>query len=272
MKNLPQTDSWRSGLFTAFDIATALGESPAALAGLFNCDTLKRTRQAACAGKAEHFELNATARTSLAIIHSLRCHVGLAPRIAEQALLNWPQIAVSVARIVDFEPDTSNDIGARLEPAPAADPLQFFGRFAEEPLPVAMLDEYIDLIDGRYLLWRRPKCDPHRIATAIHASQERLRLDPQDAAAQADFLEAAAVVRRSPEHEMIWLGSVRGELFCPTPAANSSWLPERLPSTPMIDEASNVATLATSYRSKHSVNISLAARAMKRRALGLTVR
>ncbi|MNY70595.1 hypothetical protein D3C86_2087590 [compost metagenome] len=65
---------------------------------------------------------------------------------------------------------------------------------------------------------------------------------------------------------------MRGELFCPTSAANSSWLPERLPTAPMTIEADNAATLATNYRSKRSVNISLAARAMKRRALGLTVR
>lgn len=272
MKNLPQTAGWRSGLLTAFDIATALGESRAALAELFDCNTLKSTRRAACADGPEQFELDAAARTSLAIIHSLRCDADLKCHVAEQALSNWPQIPVSVARIVDFEPETSHDTGARFETASAADPFQFFGPFAAEPLPVAMLDDYIDLIDGRYLLWRRPKCDPHGIATAIHASQERLRLDPQDAAAQADFLEAAAVLRQKAEHELIWLGSIRGEEFCPTPAANQSSLPEQLPTAPMIGEAGNVGTLAMNYRSKSSINISLAARAMKRRALGLTVR
>ncbi|WP_457581059.1 hypothetical protein [Ensifer canadensis] len=272
MKNLPQTDRWRSGLFTALNIATALGESRAALAELFDCKTLKSTRRAACADDPEQFELDAAARTSLAIIHSLRCHAGLKCHVAEQALSNWPQIAVSVARIVDFEPDTSPNTDTRFEPASAADPFQFFGPFAAEPLPVATLDDYIDLIDGRYLLWRKPKCDPHGIATAIHTSQERLRLDPQDATAQADFLEAAAALRQTCEHDLIWLGSIRGEAFCPTPAANQSSLPEQLPTAPMIGEAGNVATLATNYRSKHSVNISLAARAMKRRALGLTVR
>ncbi|WP_457588299.1 hypothetical protein [Ensifer canadensis] len=272
MKNLPQTDSWHSGVFTELDIASAFGESPAALADLFDCDTLEGARRAAGACSPKHFEFNATARVSLAVIHALWSHAGLMPRLADQALSNWPQIAVSVARIVDFEPEASEGSGASREPACSADPFQFFGQFAEELLPVAMLDEYIDLIDGRYLLWRRPKSDLHGIATAIHASQERLRLDPQDAVAQADFLEAAAVVRRSPEHEMIWLGSVRGELFCPASAANSACLPERLPTAPMIDEAGDVATLATNYRSKRSVNISLAARTMKRRALGLTVR
>lgn len=272
MKNFPQTDSWRSGLFTAFEIATAFGESRAALAELFDCSTLKRARRAVCADNPEHFELDATARVSLAVIHTLRRHAGLKCHMAEQALSNWPQIPVSVARIVDFEPETSHDTGARFEPASAADPFQFFGPYAGEPLPVAMLDDYIDLIDERYLLWRRPRCDPYGIATAIHASQERLRLDPQDAAAQADFLEAAAVLRQASEHDLIWLGSIRGEAFCPTPAANKSSLPEQLPTAPMMDEAGNVATLAMNYRCKSSVNISLAARAMKRRALGLTVR
>jgi hypothetical protein len=271
MKNLPQTDSWRTGRFTAFDIATALGESRAALADLFNCDALKSARRTVCTGKPGYFELDAAARASLAISHSLWRHTGLTPRVTEQALSNWPQIAMSVARIVDFEPETSTDTDSSLEPAPAADPLQFYGRLSGEPLPVATLDDYIDLIDGRYLLWRRPKCDPHGIAAAIHASQERLRLDPQDAAAQADFLEAAAVLRRSSKHEKIWLGSIRGEAFCPTPAANQTSMPEQLPTAPMIGEAANVATLATNYRFKSSVNISLAARAMKRRALGLAV-
>lgn len=272
MKNLPQTDRWRSGLFTAFDIASALGESQAALSDLFDCGTLKNARRAVCAGAPEQFELDAAARTSLAIIHSLRCHASLKCYVAAQALSNWPQIAMTVARIVDFEPDTSHDTGICLEPAPAVDPFQFFGPFASEPLPVAMLDDYIDLIDGRYLLWRKPKSDPHGIATAIHASQERLRLDPQDAAAQADFLEAAAALRQPCEHDLIWLGSIRDDVFCPTPAANQSSLPEQLPTAPMIGDAGNVATLAMNYRSKSSVNISLAARAMKRRALGLTVR
>lgn len=272
MKNLLQTDSWRSGLFTAFEIATAFGESRASLAELFDCKTLERARRTVCADNAEHFELDAPARASLAIIHALRRHAGLKCHIAEEALSNWPQIAVSVARIVDFEPEPARDTGARFEPASAADPFQFFGPYAAEPLPVAMLDDYIDLIDGRYLLWRRPKGDPLGIATAIHDSQERLRLDPQDAAAQADFLEAAAVLRQTGEHDLIWLGSIRGEAFCPTPAADQSSLPEQLPTAPMIGEAGNVGTLATTYRSKSSVNISLAARAMKRRALGLTVR
>lgn len=272
MNITPQTDIWRSGRLTEFDIATALGDGPAALVDLFDCDTLKSARWAASAREPEHFELNATMRVSLAISHALWRHIGLTPRMAERVLSSWPQIAVSVARIVDFEPETSKENCQSPERVAETDPFQFFGPYAGEPLPIAMLDDYIDLIDGRYLLWRRPKCDPHGIATAIHASQERLRFDPQDAAAQTDFLEAAAVLRQRAEHELIWLGSIRGEAFCPTPAANQSSLPEQLPTAPMIGEAGNVATLATNYRCKSSANISLAARAMKRRALGLTVR
>ncbi|OCP35427.1 hypothetical protein [Ensifer sp. LC163] len=271
MKNIPQTDSWRSGLFTEFDIVTAFGESRAALGELFDCDMLMSARRSASAGKPERFELCSTARVSLAIIHALWRHAGLTLRVAEQALSNWPQVVVSVARVVDFEPEASQDNSASWEPA-HADPFQFFGPFAEESLPVAAVDEYIDLIDARFLLWRKPKHGSHGIAAAIHASQERLLLDPQDAAAQAHFLEAAGFLRRPAEHELIWLGSTRDELFRPTSASSGPHAPERLPTETLMAEAGSAATLATNYRSKRSVNISLAARVMKRRALGLTVR
>lgn len=272
MKNIPQIDSWHSGLFTELEIVTAFGESRAALGELFDCDMLRGARRPADAGDPECFDLSATARVSLAILHALWRAAGLPLCVAEQALSNWPQIAVSVARIVDFEREAWEDRCASREPASAADPFQFFGPFAEEPLPVGRIDEYIDLIDGRYLLWRKPKDDPHRIGTAIHASQERLLLDPQDAAAQADFLEAAAFLRRPAEHELIWLGSTGDEVFQPTSAASGSHAPERLPTSILLGDAGRAATLATNYRSKRSVNISLAARAMKRRALGLHIR
>lgn len=271
MKNLPQTDSWHSGLFTAFDIATAFGESEVALGELFACNMLGSARCSADASGLVRFELSPSARASLAIMHALWRHAGLPLRVAEQGLSNWPQIAVSVSRIVDFEPEASQGNSASREPA-HADPFQFFQPLADESLPVAAVDEYIDLIDGRFLLWRKPKNGSHAIAMAVHASQERLLIDPQNAAAQADFLEAAASLRRPAEHELIWLGSTRDQLFRPTSAASGPHAPEGLPTATLEAEAGNTATLATNYRSKHSVNISLAARVMKRRALGLNVR
>lgn len=271
MKNIPQIDSWRSGLFTEFDIVTALGESGVALGELFACDMLRSAQRPADAGGLVRFELSPSARASLAIMHGLWRHADLPLRVAKQALSNWPQIAVSVSRIVDFEPEACEDNGASWEPT-HADPFQFFGPFAEESLPVAAVDEYIDLIDERFLLWRKPKHGSQGIAAAIHASQNRLLLDPQDTAAQADFLDAAAFLRRPAEYELIWLGSTRDGLFRPTPPASSPCTPERLPTATLMAEAGNAATLATNYRSKRSVNISLAARVMKRRALGLNVR
>lgn len=272
MKNIPQSDSWHSGLFTTFDVANALGASATSLAALLECGMLKSARQAARASKAEHFVLDPGSRASLAIMHALHSHAALDVTLAEQALSSWPTIALSVASLVDFQPDASNDDGACLEPESTADPFQFYGPHAGEPLPVAMLDDYIDVIDGRYLLWRRPKEDPQGLASVLHASQQRLRLDPHDVAAQADFLAAAAVVRRSPEHQSIWLGSIRDGRFCPVSSTRDARPCERLPTAPKIDEPGSLATLATNYCSKHSVNISHAARSMKRRALGLTVR
>ncbi|OCP15931.1 MULTISPECIES: hypothetical protein [unclassified Ensifer] len=114
MKNIPQTDSWRSGLFTEFDIVTAFGESRAALGELFDCDMLMSARRSASAGKPERFELCSTARVSLAIVHALWRHAGLTLRVAEQALSkkqatrrHWPRTTALNARSISRLPPAS---------------------------------------------------------------------------------------------------------------------------------------------------------------------
>ena len=254
MRPFQQGENWRSGFLGQAQIAKALNEDPAMLGDLFNCDMVRQARRSEAAGNEPGFDLSSAMRTNMAIIHALWRQTGLPPDLAGQLVACWPGIGESVAGIVDFE---------------EADPVRFFDPTAAEAIPVAAVDEYIDIIDGRHFLWRRPQHDPLRIAADLLAVERRLSDDPQDAGAQAEFLATLARLREPASHEGIWLGLRDGGQFRPTPVQDTGMA--RLSRGAEDRPRSPQATLEMNYRTKISVNISLAARSMKRRALGLAV-
>ena len=254
MRPFQHDDGWRSGSFNRFQIAEALCEDPASLGDLFDCAIVRQVQRSEGAAGEHRFEFSSCMRANVAIIHALWRAAGVAPKLAEELLTSWPGIGASVAGIVDFA---------------AADPFRFFDPAAGEAIPVAAVDEYLDFIDGRHFLWRKPRRDPLGIAESLVASEGRLADDPQDPGVQQDFLAALANLREPASHERIWLGLLDGGRFRPaSPQAAGS---ERLGSGPADRQRPPEATLETNYRTKISINISLAARCMKRRALGLDV-
>lgn len=252
MRPFRQGDGWRSGAFSQAQIANALNEDPAALGDLFNCGLVRRAHGSEGAGGEPGFDLSSPMRANMAIVHALWRQAGLPPALAGQLVACWPRIGQSVAGILDFA---------------EADPLRFFDPAAAEAIPVAAVDDYIDVIDGRHFLWRTPRQAPLDIARSLVDIERRLADDPQDAGAQAEFLAALAGLRQPACHDRIWLGLRDGDTFRPTPDREA----ERLSGGPDDQPRLPQASLEMNYRTKISVNISLAARSMKRRALGLDV-
>lgn len=254
MRPFKQGDGWRSGTFSRIQIAKALCEDPASLGDLLDCGLVRQTRHSENPGDEAMFDLSSVMRANIAIIHALWRQAGLPPGLAGQLVACWPRIGQSVAGIVDFED---------------ADPFRFFDPAAAEAIPVAAVDDYMDVIDGRHVLWRTPRQAPLQIAESLVAIERRLSGDPQDAGAQQDFLAVLASLREPASRERIWLGVLDGEKFRPTPVQDAGM--ERLGSSSDDRPRPPQATLEMNYRTKISVNISLAARSMKRRALGLDV-
>lgn len=269
MRHIRQDGGWHCGAFSLPEIAEALGEDATSLDDLLRCGVLEPLYRKEVSHAECRIDLSSAKRANLAIVHALWRQAGLAPVVAARVLSCWPQIGASVARIVDFThmPAADEERSRPVESEP--DPFMFFDPIATEAIPVAVVDEYLDLIDERVLLWRRPEATPETIAAALVAGSKRLSAEPSTLEEEANFLSALARLRQPVSHSRTWLGTLDGETFRPTPSrdASNERLRGRVHEIPIPPEAS----LEMNYRTKISINISLAARVMKRRSLGLAV-
>ena len=153
-----------------------------------------------------------------------------------------------------FRPDPSEE---------EADPFLFFSEIAPESIPVPAVDQYLDVVQDRYFIWRRPVTDIAELGRAL--LQHRL---PSREGTQLDYLEALQTLRAKPRYETVWLGFADGTRFIPK-TETQKFGAESQDSVFPLDRS--VPSLEDSFASKVSVNITLAAREMKRRALGLQV-
>jgi len=254
MTTIPEDGGRWPDLFSLSQIADALGETPDVIEDMLDCVIFGRVRHADAATPADACALPPAARASLAIVHALWRGAGLSPAAGAAVLSCRPEIAASIGRITDFFSGGEEE-----------DPFLFFCPVAVDAIPVAAVDQYLDVIDGRHVLWRRPEQDPERIAEAIVESEARLRQDPTDPEARDVFLATAARLTEPACHARIWLGRFEDGTFVPMSDEDRGG--EGLCASPRAAEAS----LESCYGSKVSVNLSLAARNFKRRLLGLDV-
>jgi hypothetical protein len=263
-----ESGGWHSGVLSQSQISEALGEDVASLSELLTCAFFNQFARQEHEGSTRCFALSSAMRANLAIAHALWRQARIPGEIAGQIVFSWPQIGTSVAAIVDFEHNSG------LELAPDChdrlDPFRLFEPTADEALPMQVTDEYLDLVDERFLLWRRPEIEPVVTAANLYARSKRVAGDPHDCVARQEFLQQLAGLNRSVCHDRVWLGRIAGEAFLPQPPADGK--DHRLANSVFEKPSSAISTLEMNYGTKVSVNISLAARIMKRRALGLRVR
>ena len=261
-----ESDGWHSGVLSQSQISEALGEDVATLDELLRCAFFNRFARQEHKGSTRCFALSPAMRANLAIAHALWRQARLSGEIATRIVFNCPQVGASVAAIIDFEHARGSAPGFQ----DRSDPFRFFDPIADDALPLPVTDEYLDLVDDRFLLWRRPEIEPMVTATDLHERSKRVSGDPHDHVARQEFLQQLAGLNRSVCHDRVWLGQVNGEDFVPQPPRNDK--NPRLPSSAFETSRCANPTLEMNYRTKVSVNISLAARIMKRRALGLAVK
>lgn len=253
-----ESDGWHSGVLSQLQISEALGETAEPLSELLTCPFFKQLVRQEHKGRTPCFDLSSGMRANLAIAHALWRQARVSSEIAAQVVFRWPQIGVSVAAIIDFQHNQESP-----------DPFRFFDEIADDALPMQVTDEYLDLVDERFLLWRRPEIEPVVTARNLYERSKRLSADPHDYVSRQEFLQQLAGLNRSVSYDRVWLGRVTGESFLSQPRENGKV--HRLPSSVFEQATAAMSTLETNYRTKISINISLAARLMKRRALGLRV-
>lgn len=260
--------SWHAGVLSQSQISEALGEDVDALSELLAYPPFNQFARQEHAGSTRCLTLSAAMRANLAIAHALWRQAKLSSELAAQVVSSCPQIGASVAAITDFEHNQGPGLASHYHERP--DPFRLFDPVADEMLPMQVTDEYLDLVDDRFLLWRRPEVEPVVTAANLHARSRRVASDPHDCVARQELLQQLAGLNRSVCHDRVWLGRVADGTFLPQ--AHDNGKDARLPSSVFERPSSAASTLEMNYRTKISVNISLAARIMKRRALGLRVR
>ena len=216
-------------------------------------------------------------RVGLAAAHALHFHARLPLMLAAEIVGRHWNISQSVARTLDFIPDhpapVRLDTGDRIHPdvleGKEADPLMWFTPYASEMLPLAAVDEYIHVVNGRELFWESPLGDAYELIDRLHNAS--LACDGVLVAPEARdvFLECLVTLRHEPQRQKQWLGVIRdGEYHFHDPSISADERPTTSATSRDCESGSGTVPIPLSVI---SVNISLAARAMKRRALGLEV-
>src|SRR3546814_6833714 len=105
------------------------------------------------------------------------------------ALTHWPQLSASISRFLEFQPGPQGE---------ELDPFLFFSPIAAEPLPLPAVDEYVDIIENRFVLWRRPDADPTPLALALSGS------GPADNGDEGlDYLDALQRLKTTPSYDTV---------------------------------------------------------------------
>lgn len=128
------------------------------------------------------------------------------------------------------------------------------------------VDEYIDIIDEELVYWRRPVVPAHETIATLLALRNQLR----DGKMSRDQFEERALAIfdcEAPEQQYILVGGFLNGKLRPGSDMRTS-APKDEYDRKLIASTGLLPATPQKYKSKRSVNISLAARAMKRRACG----
>ena len=202
----------------------------------------------------------------LAIAHALHKVAGLGLTDAAAVSAGSRQVSASLTKLLEFRPRGLRPGEDDLPDGSCADPVMLFAAHAAEALPIAAVDEYLDVADGRRVYWRKPRRDAYALACELHRMSGASRREDTPAL-QEEYLELLARLREPEDHVCEWIGTVADGRFRPAPDRFA----ERSPAMRQGLFDGGNRSFAESYATKVSVNVSLAARSMKRRALGLAV-
>ncbi len=254
---MDRLSGWLDGRMSDRDLADALGCDVAFVHGVLECWTPNSLSRA----PAERTQGVQTC-TRLAIAHALHTTGALTlPDAAAVAAGSW-QVSASLLKLLEFRPRGCQPGDADDE----ADPLMHFVPHAAEAIPIAAADEYLDVADGRRVYWRKPRRDAYLLACDLHRLSCASRREDTPAL-QEEYLELLARLREPEDHVCEWIGTVADGRFRPAPDRFA----ERSPAMQQGLFHQGSRSFAESYATKVSVNVSLAARSIKRRALGLAV-
>lgn len=202
----------------------------------------------------------------LAVAHALYATGGMTVQDAAAVSAGSWQVSASLLKLLEFRPRGVRPGENDLPDRGGADPLMLFAPHAAEAIPVAAADEYLDVADGRRVYWRKPRRDAYTLACEIQRLSDASRREDTPALQEA-YLELLARLREPEDHVCEWIGTVADGRFRPAPDRFA----ERSPAMRQGLADGGCRSFAESYATKVSVNVSLAARSMKRRALGLAV-
>lgn len=258
-----QQTRWRDGTMSDQNVADAL-ECDVKLVREIVSSWACRTLSTVPASLEQRHGPQASIR--LAVAHALHTGAGLAVADAAAVAAGCWQVSASLLRIVDFRPRDGASAVETGRDLQEPDPFMLFAAHASEAIPMAAADEYLDVADGRRVYWRKPRRDAYVLACELQRLSAACRRDDTPAL-QEEYLELLARLREPADHACEWIGTVADGGFRPAPDRFA----ERSPTMRQGPEDGTKQTFAESYASKVSVNVSLAARSMKRRALGLAV-
>ncbi|WP_244484853.1 hypothetical protein [Rhizobium sp. Root149] len=188
----------------------------------------------------------------LAVIHAFWRKANVAPQVTSSVLNAWPEIPASIEEVLSFK------AGAAAE---ESDPFLFFHPIATETIPIPALDEYMDLVQNRFFIWKRPTIDRTSLGRAL--------IEGSQSYGGGQYLDALRSLKAQPSYQSIWLGFTEGGRFFRNERSRHNLRPTLASSVSEISNPSS--SFENSYACKISINVSIAARELKRRALGLDV-
>ncbi|MBL0371044.1 hypothetical protein JJB09_03300 [Rhizobium sp. KVB221] len=248
-------NNWNSGQFCLESLALALDGDESKMPHFI--DALRSANLPVGSVDCGKVMLRLEERIALAILHTFSSRANIDPSTMAAALGFWPHVCASISRFVEFRPTPDAD---------EVDPFLFFSPIAIESIPVPVVDEYIDIVQNRFVIWRRPSSDPTYLARALGGGAP----EPCHDGAEPNYLDALQKLKAAPVYDSISLGYLDAGDFRPNIHAHLPDKRDVLPSS-IHCLARSATSLEDTYSFKVSVNVSLVAREMKRRALGLQV-
>lgn len=238
-------DKWWNGRLTDAELAHALG-APSRVVGMI-LPHFQGDAQTGGRGGWKHRRLPSRVRVGLAVAYALHRSTNLTIEQSASLVGGIPFVCESVAATIDFVPMASASVctllngdraDARILNGLEYDPMGWLdaGPLGAFSPTYAGLDEYLELADS-FVYWTRPA---HDVTALLNARVGR------------------SILEADSSRTIETLGCIRDGVFMPVPARQEPWPPE-LPHP------------TQSYRTKTSINLSAAARSMKRRAIGLPV-
>ena len=259
-------DAWHAGALTERDLASALMcDVPAirVLLGVLGGEAGRGANRLP-------FALPSRARVGMAIAHALHSQAGLPLASAADVAASCAKISASVLSTLDFFPPAKRDSVegvARRNWREERDPLALFAPHATEELPIQAVDEYLDVIDGRRIVWRKPRRDAYELVCELDRLSDAT-VHQDTPALMEEFLAVLGRLREPAAQTAEWIGVVVDGGFRPRPDRFADATPFLRRGVEFSVDAGGFTKACPTWI---SVNVSLAARSMKRRLLGLPV-